>query len=165
MKRYFLLFLILPMLVFSQRKYDVIDSIHSKRICIDYPGLAEIPSIIEEFQKSKYVFTGKVIEIIRKESIKKIDFQPVQNYWYVIEVTEQFKGKPQKKIEVYSRMFSGVSPFLMIGKEYLIYARYMRKQTQKFFKKPQYLFFYCDAISKHVKDASEDIKLLRKLKK
>lgn len=172
MKRLLLLFLLVPLLVFSQRTRSVIDSIHTKRLCVEYPGLTEIPTVIEEFHKSEYVFTGKVVEIIRKETMEATDFgdngpmhfRPVQNYWYVLEVSEQFKGKPQKKIKVFSRMFSSMSPLLMLDKEYLIYAKLLPDNEKRFFDKSKYLFFYCDAISTHLKFAEEDLKILRKLK-
>ncbi len=173
MKHFLLLIIILPTFVFSQRERAVIDSIHSNRLCVEYPGMVVEPVVLKEFQTSEYVFTGKVVEIIRKETLeasdigedgKPIHFLPIQKYWYVLEVTEQFKGASKKKITVYSRIFSNISPLLMLDKEYLIYAKRIPKTEKMFYEKSQHLYIYCNGASTHIKYVADDIKLLRKLK-
>lgn len=172
MNRFLIVILLIPIIGFSQRKREVIDSIHTQRMCVEYPGLVAEPDIVKEFQTATYVFVGKVVEIIRKETMETsdvdrngpTDFQPIQNYWYVLEVSDQFKGKQKKKITVLSRIFSNMSPLLILNGEYLIYAQPISKYEKKFFKQ-SHPFIYCNGRSMHLKYAEEDIKFLKKLTK
>ncbi|AXT50325.1 hypothetical protein D1818_05580 [Aquimarina sp. BL5] len=149
---------------------DLIDSIHTKRLCTDYPGLTKIQSTKEALNESEIVFTGKVVEIIRVEKMEPsdygegengesipIDFQPIQHYWYIFEPNRVFKGKKKKKIKIYSRIFSTISPLLFIDKEYLIYA--IKGEIQE---SP---YIYCNGSSSHIEHAENEIVELEKLTK
>ncbi|SHJ28203.1 hypothetical protein [Aquimarina spongiae] len=149
---------------------DLIDSIHSKRLCTDYPGLTRLKSTQEAFEESEVVFTGKVIEIIRIEKMEPsdygsgpngesipLDFQPTQHYWYILEPNRVFKGKKKKRIKIYSRIFSTISPLLFLDREYLIYA--VKGETQK---SP---YIYCNGNSSHIQYAKKDILELEQLSK
>ncbi|WP_299222601.1 hypothetical protein [uncultured Aquimarina sp.] len=170
MKKILLLMLLISFLGYGQRKREVIDSIHSKRLCIEYPGIVDIPEILNEFERSEYVFTGKVVEIIRKETLESsdidengpTDFQPIQNYWYVFEVSELFKGKNKKQIKVFARIYSSTSPLLILDKEYLVYAKKVIEQEKRFLGHSD-PYIYCGDRSGHIKYAEKEINELKKL--
>ena len=157
MKNISLFILLISFLGYGQRKREVIDSIHSKRLCVEYPGIADISTIPDEFEKSEYIFTGKVIEIIRKEILKSsdidengpTDFRPIQNYWYVFEVNEIFKGKNKEQIKVYARIYSSISPLLILDKDYLIYAKKVSELEKKYLGHSD-PFIYCGDRSTHI---------------
>ncbi len=177
-----LLYLIffLPTIMLSQtdERYwnrEIIDSVHSKRLCTCYPGLTRIMSTKEAFEESKIIFTGKVIEIIRVETLDNpsaIDslpppvsenqelinipsdyIEPIQHYWYVLQTEEVFKGEKKDSYKVYSRIYSTISPLLMLNKKYLIYA--IEGEIQ------EYPYFYCNGNSCHIEHAEKQIKELR----
>ncbi|WP_324027826.1 hypothetical protein QSV08_07735 [Maribacter sp. BPC-D8] len=170
MKNITLFILLISFLGFSQRKREVIDSIHLKRLCVEYPGIVDISTVSHEFDKSEYVFIGKVIEIIRIETLKSsdldengpTDFRPIQNYWYVFEVSEQFKGKNKKQIKVFARIYSSISPLLILDKEYLIYAKKVTEREKRFLGHSD-PYIYCGDRSSHLKYAKKDIIELKKL--
>lgn len=172
MKKITLFILLISFLGFGQRKRKVIDSIHLKRLCVEYPGITYIPKILDEFKRAEYVFTGKVIEIIRKETLQPsdlgengpTDFSPIQNYWYVFEVTELFKGKKKDQIKIFARIYSSISPLLMLDKEYLIYAKKVTEREERFLHQ-SYPYIYCGDRSCHIKYAKNDVIELRKLSK
>ncbi|WP_298343974.1 hypothetical protein [uncultured Algibacter sp.] len=170
MKNITLIILLISFLGYGQRKREVIDSIHSKRLCLGYPGIVDIPTISDEFEKSEYVFTGKVIEIIRKETLESsdidengpTDFQPIQKYWYVFEVSKLFKGKNKKHIKIFARIYSSTSPLLVLDKEYLIYAKKVSKREKKYLGHSD-PYIYCGDRSCHIKYAKKDIVELKKM--
>lgn len=170
MKSITLFILLISFLGFGQRKREVIDSIHSKRLCVDYPGMTYFPEILNEYEKSEYIFTGKVVEIIRKETLEPsdydengpIEFRPIQKFWYVFEISELFKGKEKKQIKIFSRIYSGTSPLLILDKEYLIYAKKVSEREERFLRQ-SYPFIYCGDRSCYAKYAEKDIIELRKL--
>jgi len=49
MKNITLFILLISFLGYGQRKREVIDSIHSKRLCVEYPGIVDIPTVLDEF--------------------------------------------------------------------------------------------------------------------
>jgi len=74
------------------------------------------PSIREEYADSESVFIGKVL--------KKKDVPESGGYYegdeYTVQVKEIFKGKPNKKINIFSENSSGRFP-MEIGKTYIIF--------------------------------------------
>ncbi len=148
----------------------LIDSIHSKRLCIEYFGTGN-ETIQQFFEESDYVFTGKVVEIITSEKIEPSDygtgadgklvpisFEPNLKYWDIIKTDKIYKGKEKDTIKIHSRNFSGITPFLMLDKEYLIYAKKGEIQESPYID--------CGGGSCHMKYAEDNIteieKILRK---
>jgi hypothetical protein len=140
----------------------LIDSVHSKRLCIDYVGLSQFLTTKQAFDESEYVFTGKVTKIIRTEQLEPqdmgmdkdgnsipTDYEPTYQYWYVLKTEKVYKGKESEFIKIYSKTFSTISPLLMLNKEYLIYAK-----TGEFQKSP---YIYCGGNSCHIEYAEKDI--------
>jgi len=74
------------------------------------------PSIREEYADSESVFVGKVVE--------KKDVPESGGYYegdeYAVQVKEVFKGKPNKKIAIFSENSSGRFP-MEVGKTYIIF--------------------------------------------
>jgi hypothetical protein len=74
------------------------------------------PSIQEEYADSESVFIGRVLE--------KKDVSESGGYYegdeYIVQVKEVFKGKPGKKIIIFSENSSGRFP-MEIGKTYIIF--------------------------------------------
>ncbi len=164
----------IPIICFSQKndnyplKRELVDSIHSKRLCIDYPGLNQLLTTQEAFSESEYVFIGKVTKIIRTEQLApqdaginkdgkmvSTDFEPTYKYWYLLKTEKIYKGKNNEFIKVHSKMFSTISPLLMLNKKYLIYAK-----TGEFQKSP---YIYCGGNSCHIEYAKNDIAKLEKI--
>lgn len=176
MKYYLALILLYPVFGLSQEgefnplKREVIDSIHSKRLCVAYPGMTRVQTTKEAFDESEFVFIGKVLEIIRIEKMEGTDygiredgkfgfinFEPTSNYWYVFNVIKSYKGNPTEKIKIFARKFSGTSPFFLLNKEYLIYA--MKAEIQ------EHPYVYCQGNSCHIKYAQNDLKELKEIDK
>ena len=79
---------------------------------------AELPSVEEELERSKAVFSGKVIDIREKRSlngyISKLVFFEVTNTW---------KGVEQSEIIITTGQGGGDCGFdFKVGQEYLVYA-------------------------------------------
>ncbi|MEL0457624.1 hypothetical protein WJN01_15415 [Flavobacteriaceae bacterium SZ-1-7] len=157
-----------PCIIFSQEddynplKRKLIDSIHSNRLCIEYPGLTRFLTTKEAFDESEYVFTGKVTKIIRTEQLEPQDYEldenkkliplyiePTYQYWYILKTKKVYKGKESEFIKIYSQIFSTISPLLMLDKEYLIFAK-----AGEFQDSP---YIYCGGNSCHIKYADDDI--------
>lgn len=172
MKNITLFIVLISLFGYGQIKRELIDSIHSKRLCLGYPGIVDIPTIANEFERSEYIFTGKVVEIIRKETLEPsdldengpTDFQPIQNYWYIFEISKLFKGKKKKHIKIFARIYSSTSPLLILDKEYLIYAKKVSKRTKAFLGHSN-PYIYCGDRSCHIKYAKKDIIKLKKMMK
>ena len=176
MKTLITIFILIPFISFSQKsdndplKRELVDSIHSKRLCIDYPGLSRFLNTQEAFDESEYVFTGKVTKIIRTEQLEpqdagidkdgkmvSTDFEPTYQYWYILKTEKVYKGKENEFIKVHSKIFSTISPLLMLNKEYLIYAK-----TGEFQELP---YIYCGGNSCHIEYAEDDIIEIEKIVK
>nr|WP_249317010.1 hypothetical protein [Bacillus sp. FJAT-50079] len=79
---------------------------------------AELPSVEEEFERSKAVFSGKVIDIREKQSLDGYTSNSVQ-----FEVTNTWKGVEQSQIIITTGLGGGDCGFdFKEGKEYLVYA-------------------------------------------
>lgn len=142
----------------------------NKSLCLEYPTI--IPSIDESFKNSEYIFIGKVIKIIRIESLKAIDygengypidFEPEFNYWYILEVSEVFKGKPTSEIKIFARKYSDLYPILELEKEYLVYSTKMAEFEIKHFKHSN-SYIYCGDRTKRNDNIENEINQLIKLK-
>ena len=165
----------MPFIIFSQEdeyynplKRKLIDSIHSKRLCIEYPGLTRFKTTKEAFDESELVFTGKVTKIIRTEQLEPQDYgldekgnlvplyiEPTYQYWYILKTDKVYKGKKSEFIKIYSMIHSTISPLLMLDKEYLIYALPAEIQDSP--------YIYCGGNSCHIKYADADIKEIEKI--
>ncbi len=172
MKTIFLYIILFPTIIFAQsNQYNkgriLIDSIHSKRLCIEYFGTGR-ETIKQFLEESEYVFTGKVVEIITSEKIEPSDyglgadgklvpisFDPNLKYWYLLKTDKIYKGKDRDTIKIHSRNFSGLSPFLMLDKEYLIYANKGEIQESPYID--------CGGGSCHIKYAENDIAEIKKI--
>lgn len=174
MKTFITICLLIPIISFAQEsdynplKREVIDSIHSKRLCIDYVGLSTFLTTKEAFEESEYVFTGKVTKIIRTEQLEpqdmKIDkdgnatptsYEPTYKYWYVLKIEKVYKGKESEFIKIHSKTFSTISPLLMLNKKYLIYAKAGENQDSP--------YIYCGGNSCHIENAKKDIIEIEKI--
>ena len=174
MKTLIHIFIFIPVICFSQNdknnplKRQLIDSIHSNRLCIDYPGLTRFLTTKEAFDESEYVFTGKVTKIIRTEQLEPQDYgsdekgnliplhvEPTYQYWYVLKAEKVYKGKKRDYIKIYSRTFNTISPLLILDKEYLIYA--LTGEIQ------EYPYIYCGGNSCHIENAGNEIKEIEKI--
>ncbi len=168
MKTLITIFLLIPIISFSQEsdynplKRKLNDSIHSKRLCIEYVGLSRFMTTKEAFNESEYVFTGKVTKIIRTEQLEPqdmrmdnngnlipTDYEPTYQYWYILKIEKVYKGKESEFIKIHSKIFSNISPLLMLNKKYLIYAK-----TGEFQDSP---YIYCGGNSCHIENAENDI--------
>ena len=79
---------------------------------------AELPSVEEEFERSKAVFSGKVIDIKDKRSLKGYRSKSV-----LFEVTNTWKGVEQSQIIITTGQGGGDCGYNFIkGEEYLVYA-------------------------------------------
>jgi hypothetical protein len=142
----------------------------NKSLCLEYTTI--IPSIDESYKNSEYIFIGKVIKIIRTESLKATDytengyvnFVPEFNYWYILDVSEVFKGNPFSEIKIFARQYSGIYSVLELDKEYLIYTTKMAEFEIKHFKHSD-SYIYCGDRSKKNDKIEPEINQLRKLKK
>nr|WP_321222733.1 hypothetical protein [uncultured Psychroserpens sp.] len=171
MKCTMILFLMFTAFSYAQRDRVPIDSIHNKRLCTVYPGMTKFQTIQESFDESKLVFTGKVIEVIRTETVESSDFgfdengkeialhiEPIYNYWYIFEVKRWFKGDAKtKRVKIYSRIYSNVSPLLLLNKNYLIFAVEGELQESP--------YIYCNGNSTILEYASQYIKELELIHK
>jgi len=153
---------------FNPLKRKLIDSIHSKRLCIDYVGLSRFLTTKEAFEESEYVFTGMVTKVIRTEKMEpqdmgmgkdgkmvSTDFEPTYQYWYVLKTEKVYKGKKNEFIKIHSKIFSTISPLLMLNKKYLIYAK-----NGEFQESP---YIYCGGNSCHIEYAENDIIEIEKI--
>lgn len=168
-KNLFQIFILLSCFIaFGQQKPIPIDSIHSKRLCVEYPGMTRFQTTEEAFDESEIVFTGHVIEIIRTEKLEGADYdmgedgklvpiayEPTFDYWYVFKTDSIFKGAKKEKIKIYARKFSGIPPFFLLNKKYLIFAKKGEVQN--------YPYVYCQGNSGHIEYAEKEIEELRKL--
>lgn len=79
---------------------------------------ADLPSVAQEFERSKAVFSGKVIEIKEKTSLKGYTIHSV-----LFEVTNTWKGVKQSQLILSTGQGDGDCgyPFKK-GQEYLVYA-------------------------------------------
>ena len=168
-----LLLFVFPSLCISQIEEDyfrreLIDSIHTKRLCVDYPGLWREQTTQEAYNEAVYVFTGKVVQIIRTEQLEPhdgyidehgnliyTDYWPTYKYWYVFEPYKIYKGEETTRIKVHARTFSTVSPLLILEKEYLIYALEGEVQEDP--------YFHCNGNSSHLRYAKKVIQELEVL--
>ena len=174
MKTLSYIFIIVPIFCFSQSedidplKRQLIDSIHSKRLCIEYPGLSRFLTTKEAFDESEYVFTGKVTKIIRTEQLEPQDYEsdengnlipiytePTYQYWYILKIKKVYKGKKSEYIKIHSKTFSTISPLLILNKEYLIYAL-----TGEIQESP---YIYCGGNSCHIENAQNEINEIEKI--
>ncbi|MBD8038435.1 hypothetical protein H9635_16950 [Solibacillus sp. A46] len=79
---------------------------------------AELSSVEEEFERSTAVFSGKVIDIKKKKSLKGYSYKSV-----LFEVTNTWKGVEQTQIFITTGEGDGDCGFNFIeGNEYLVYA-------------------------------------------
>lgn len=79
---------------------------------------AELPSVEEEFERSKAVFSGKVVDIKVRKSLKGYTFKSV-----LFEVTNTWKGVEQTQIIITTGQGDGDCGYNFIeGNEYLVYA-------------------------------------------
>ena len=162
MKLLLLLALITPVICIAQHwdedplRREPVDSIHTKRLCVEYPGLTRFQTTEEAYEESEYVFTGKVVKIIRTEQLEPqdgymdehgnivpSDYEPTYLYWYVLKPYKIYKGEEKDLIKVHARTFSTIAPLLMLEEEYLIYA--VEGEIQ------EYPYFYCNGNSQHLK--------------
>ncbi len=152
--------------VFGQQKPIPIDSIHSKRLCVAYPGMTKFQTTKQAFDESEFVFVGQVTEIIRTEKMEgtdyeensdgkivPIDYEPTFEYWYVFKTEKIFKGSENEKIKIHARKFSGIPPFFQLNKQYLVYAKKGENQ--------EYPYVYCQGNSCHIEYAEKQIAELK----
>ncbi|WP_174615289.1 hypothetical protein [Virgibacillus ihumii] len=79
---------------------------------------AELPSVEEEFERSKAVFSGKVVDIKEKWSLRGYTPKSV-----LFEVTNTWKGVEQSQIIITTGQGGGDCGYKFTqGKEYLVYA-------------------------------------------
>ncbi|WP_369593192.1 hypothetical protein [Lysinibacillus pakistanensis] len=79
---------------------------------------ADLPSVEEEFERSKAVFSGKVVDIKEKRSLKGYTTKSV-----LFEVTNTWKGVEQSQIIITTGQGGGDCGYNFIkGEEYLVYA-------------------------------------------
>ncbi|MGG2055519.1 hypothetical protein ABFY48_14080 [Lysinibacillus pakistanensis] len=79
---------------------------------------ADLPSVKEEFELSKAVFSGKVVDIKEKRSLKGYTTKSV-----LFEVTNTWKGVEQSQIIITTGQGGGDCGYNFIkGEEYLVYA-------------------------------------------
>ncbi|MCQ6276376.1 hypothetical protein JMM81_15785 [Bacillus sp. V3B] len=79
---------------------------------------AELPSVEEEFDRSKAVFSGKVVDIREKRSLKGYTSKSV-----LFEVVNTWKGVEQSQIIITTGQGGGDCGFdFKEGQEYLVYA-------------------------------------------
>ncbi|MFJ7700578.1 hypothetical protein [Lysinibacillus fusiformis] len=79
---------------------------------------ANLPSVEEEFERSKAVFSGKVVDIKEKKSLKGYQSKSV-----LFEVTKTWKGVEQSQIIITTGQGGGDCGYNFIkGEEYLVYA-------------------------------------------
>lgn len=79
---------------------------------------ANLPSVEEEFERSKAVFSGKVVDIKEKLSLKGYTTKSI-----LFEVTNTWKGVEQSQIIITTGQGGGDCGYNFIkGEEYLVYA-------------------------------------------
>lgn len=79
---------------------------------------AELPSVEEEFERSQAVFSGEVVDVREKRSIKGYQTKSV-----LFEVTNTWKGVKQSQIIITTGQGVGDCGFdFKEGQEYLVYA-------------------------------------------
>jgi hypothetical protein len=79
---------------------------------------AELPSVEEEFERSQAVFSGKVVDVREKRSIKGYQTKSV-----LFEVTNTWKGVNQSQMIITTGQGGGDCGFdFKEGQEYLVYA-------------------------------------------
>jgi len=81
-------------------------------------SIAELPSVEEQFKLSKAVFSGEVVDIKEKKSLKGYTSKSV-----LFEVTNTWKGVEQSQIIITTGQGGGDCGYNFIkGNEYLVYA-------------------------------------------
>jgi len=106
---------IMPILVFT---FIIILFIISFPSNTSACSCAELPSVEEEFERSQAVFSGKVVDIREKRSIKGYITKSV-----LFEVTDTWKGVKQSQIIITTGQGGGDCGFdFKEGQEYLVYA-------------------------------------------
>ena len=81
-------------------------------------SIAELPSVEEQFKLSKAVFSGEVVDIKEKKSLKGYTSKSV-----LFEVTNTWKGVEQSQIIITTGQGDGDCGYNFIkGNEYLVYA-------------------------------------------
>ena len=81
-------------------------------------SIAELPSVEEQFKLSKAVFSGEVVDIKEKKSLKGYTSKSV-----LFEVTNTWKGVEQSQIIITTGQGGGDCGYYFIkGNEYLVYA-------------------------------------------
>ena len=79
---------------------------------------AELPSVEEEFERSQAVFSGRVVDVREKRSIKGYQTKSV-----LFEVTNTWKGVKQSQIIITTGQGGGDCGFnFKEGQEYLVYV-------------------------------------------
>ena len=79
---------------------------------------AELPSVQEEFERSKAIFSGKVVDIEERRSVKGYTVKSV-----LFEVTNTWKGVEQSQIIITTGQGHGDCGYdFTKGKEYMVYA-------------------------------------------
>ena len=88
---------------------------------------AELPSVEEEFERSKAVFSGKVVDIKVTKNVKGYASKSV-----LFEVTKTWKGVEQTQIIITTGQDDGDCGYNFIkGNEYLVYANESRMYGAK----------------------------------
>ena len=106
---------IMPILVFTFISILFISSFPSNTSAC---SCAELPSVEEEFEQSQAVFSGKVVDVREKRSIKGYITKSV-----LFEVTNTWKGVKQSQIIITTGQGGGDCGFdFKEGQEYLVYA-------------------------------------------
>lgn len=169
-----LLLVLISCIAYDQYKRGIIDSIHTNRLCESYPGLTKELLTEEAYNDAEFVFTGKIVEIIRIEKMKltdirtdeegktiPINFEAMYFFSYVLKVDQVFKGEIKGgEMKIHSKIFSGMLPMLLLEKNYLIYASKPMPELET-----QGLpYISCNGNSCHIKYAENDIKELNKIK-
>lgn len=111
---------------------------------------AELPSVEEEFERSQAVFSGKVVDVREKQSLKGYITKSV-----LFEVTNIWKGVKQSQIIITTGQGGGDCGFdFKEGQEYLVYANESTMYGEK-----SLVSVICDR-SNELSSSQEDLKIL-----
>lgn len=106
---------VIPLLTFIFFSAVIISSFPS---IVSACSCAELPSVEEEFERSKAVFSGKVVEVKEKRSLKGYTTKSV-----LFEVANTWKGVKQSQITITTGLGGGDCGFdFNEGEDYLVYA-------------------------------------------
>ena len=115
------------------------------------------PSVEAIYQKSSYIFTGKVLSVENSPVYKEYGSQKFYYQEITVEITESFKGDSSKFVTVINEGFTNCGTHFQIGEEYLIYP----------FQSSQFKAFVVHQCHKRIGttlNTKEEILELRKLK-